>query len=103
MVRYHGGEAVKAGFYWSPAQWEIITLSKGGGVLPGTNETLYIRLPMLLFIVVGPFMGALYVAFLPFIGFAMVLGLGAIKLYGLARNVLTGRATAEETIVNKTE
>lgn len=98
MIRYHGSDAVKAGFYWNPRRWEIITLNRPGGVLPGTNETLYLRLPMLLFMVVGPLMGALYVAFLPFIGFAMILGLGAVKTYGLMRTLATNLGAPERAV-----
>jgi hypothetical protein len=94
MTRHHGNDVVKGGFYWSPSRWEIATIPKGGGVLPGEKGVRYIRLPLVLLMLVGPFMGALYVAFLPFIGFALVLGFGGMKLLAVARKFV-GSIAAE--------
>ena len=34
MKRYNGHHRVEAGFYWTPARWEIITIpGKGSGVI----------------------------------------------------------------------
>ncbi|MBI4515583.1 MAG: hypothetical protein HY699_07185 [Deltaproteobacteria bacterium] len=96
MTRYHGNEVVKAGFYWSPARWEIVPIAKGGGMLPGTADNRYIRLPLLLLMAVGPFMGALYVMFLPLLGFAMLFGFGGKKLYGAVRNIAGNPARTAE-------
>jgi hypothetical protein len=68
-----GGTRVKAGFYWRRSQWEIVPLSGAGGVLPGGPEETYHRIPVLVMLAVAPIMGALFVVFLPFIGFAMML------------------------------
>lgn len=68
-----GGAKVKAGFYWRRSQWEIVPLSGAGGVLPGGPEETYHRIPVLLMLAVAPIMGALFVVFLPFIGFALLL------------------------------
>ncbi|MBI3989720.1 MAG: hypothetical protein HY347_08885 [candidate division NC10 bacterium] len=98
MARYHGNDRVKVGFYWNPSQWEIITIPKGGGVLPGGDDLRYVRLPLPLVMLLGPLMGALYVVFLPFIGFAMVFGFAGRKLLLLARrtvgNLLAGPEAA---------
>ena len=80
MARYHGGDQVRAGFFWAPSRWEIVPVSKREGVLPGTKEVGYRRIPLVLLALLGPVMGALYVVFLPFIGFAMVLWLTGKKL-----------------------
>jgi len=68
-----GGAKVKAGFYWRRSQWEIVPLSGAGGVLPGGPEETYHRIPVLVMLAVAPIMGALFVVFLPFIGFALLL------------------------------
>jgi WYL domain len=73
MTRYHGGELVKAGFYWNPAGWEITTTKKGEA-LPGTKENRYLRIPTILLMVVGPLLGALMLVFLPLIGYTHRLG-----------------------------
>jgi K+-transporting ATPase c subunit len=66
-----GGSKAKAGIYWSKGSWDLVTLSGKGGVLPGGTDTRYVRIPVLAMIVFAPLMGASYVVFLPFIGFAM--------------------------------
>ncbi len=88
MTRYHGNDSVKGGFYWSRSEWKIVTVPRKGGPLPGAAEARYIRLPGLLILVLGPFMGALYVMFLPFLGFAMLLGFTGKKLFGIVRSAV---------------
>ena len=75
MFKHEGGTRVRCGYYWSPARWEIVTITKGGGLLPGGREQGYLRLPIALLLLLAPLMGGLYVVFLPFIGFFMVLRL----------------------------
>lgn len=79
MARHYGSELVTAGFYWSRATWGIVTIPRKGGILPGGVEIRYYRIPLPLMLVLGPFLGGLYVIFLPFIGFAMVLSFLATK------------------------
>jgi hypothetical protein len=74
MMTREGGMAVKTGFYWNLGTWQLLTVPKEGGLLPGRTEDRYLRLPVLLMLLVAPLMGALYVIFLPFIGFAMLAG-----------------------------
>ena len=78
MFSYHGGESVRGGFYWNPGKWEIAPVARGG-VLPGSGAERYIKVPILLVLVLAPLLGFLYVIFLPFIGFALVLGLAGRK------------------------
>lgn len=82
MAKYNGGNTVKAGFYWNTKNWEITVLSGAGGNLPGTPEERFLKVPMPALLLLGPIMGALFVMFLPFIGFALVfrhLGEKAVK------------------------
>ena len=88
MAHFKGNQLVKGGFYWNASGWEILNIPKEGGVLPGTPETRYARVPLLLIMVAGPLLGALYAILLPFIGFAMFLGLGEKKLYGIVRSAI---------------
>jgi hypothetical protein len=90
MARYHGGKWVKAGFYWSPARWEIITIPKGGRALPGGEELSYFRVPVLFILVLGPLMGAVYVIFLPLIGFGLFFGFAGKKLFLFFRRAVKG-------------
>ena len=67
-----GGNEVKAGFYWNKKEWAIVTISGKGGVLPGSSETAYVKVPVVMMLGLAPLMGGLYVMFLPLIGFAML-------------------------------
>lgn len=100
MTRYHGGEEVKAGFYWNPAGWEITTTKKGA-TLPGPKGTRYLRIPTILLMVVGPVLGALMVVFLPLIGFVMLFGFAGVKLMHLVRHAVAPMAEAEAVHRNR--
>ena len=80
MFHHRGGESVKSGFYWNVTRREIVTVSRGAGVLPGGEAHRYIKLPTLLVLGFAPLMGLLYIIFLPFAGFAMVLDLAGRKM-----------------------
>lgn len=67
-----GGHKAAAGIYWNKGSWNLVTLSGEGGVLPGNEKNEYMRIPTLAMVVLAPLLGASYVVFLPFIGFAMV-------------------------------
>jgi hypothetical protein len=73
MTRQRGGTWVAPGYYWNAAGWEMATIPKGGGVLPGAAEDRYVRVPPVALLVLAPTMGLLFAIFLPFIGFAMVI------------------------------
>jgi len=72
MLKHTGGENTKGGFYLKKGEWEIVTVDGIEATLPGGPECEYIKLPAILFVPVAMVMGALYVIFLPFIGFAML-------------------------------
>lgn len=76
-MAYAGGTAVKNGFYWSMKAWDMSMVPAEGGILPGDAARHYTRIPTFLFLLMAPFMGALYVVFLPFAGFALVLNFAA--------------------------
>ncbi len=73
MARKNGATMVKAGLYWNPKEWEIVTIQGPGGILPGTSDDRYFRIPVLAMLLLAPVMGGLFVVFLPLIGFALVL------------------------------
>ena len=96
MRRYHGNEKVKAGLYWTPARWEIVTIGREGGVLPEGGN--YIRLPVAIMMLLGTLLGGLYVIFLPFIGFVMFFGFAGKKLWHLAVNAWNPALPTEERV-----
>jgi len=73
-MAYTGGTKVNYGFYWSAEAWDMAMIPTEGGLLPGGTNRRYLRIPTFLFLLMAPIMGALYVVFLPFAGFALLLG-----------------------------
>ena len=80
MIGYHGGQAVREGFYLKRSIWEYDSVAKGGGILPGNKETRYSRVPLPAVMVAGPLVGLAYVISLPMV-FCFAFG------YFLARRV----------------
>jgi hypothetical protein len=68
-----GGSKTKGGLYWKKGEWEIVTVEGKNGVLPGTEDTEYFRIPGTLFAPVALILGLAFYVFLPLLGFAMVL------------------------------
>ena len=73
MLKQTGGTKARNGYYLNLASWELIP-AKTDQILPGAGDQKYLRVPALALFVLAPFLGALFVVFLPFIGFALVLG-----------------------------
>ena len=97
MKRYYGGEVVRRGIYLSLRRKDLITIENEGELLAGESYDSYVNVPPLAMIVVGPFIGLIYVIFLPFISFAMILGLVARRVWLGVRQIgesLLGVATA---------
>jgi hypothetical protein len=84
-MAHTGGTKVNYGFYWSAKAWDMAMVPAEGGLLPGGSDRRYTRIPTVLFLLMAPLMGALYVVFLPVAGFALVAGhaLGALKTLAL--------------------
>lgn len=74
MISYCGGQLVKGGYYWSGFKGEVVAIDGETGNLPGFSGIQYWKVPLPLIIPFGLFLGGAYVLFLPFAGFAMVLG-----------------------------
>jgi hypothetical protein len=72
MAHFEGGKKVNYGFYWSMKAWDMAMVPAEGGLLPGASDVRYTRIPTVLFLLMAPMMGALYVVFLPVAGFALV-------------------------------
>ena len=73
-MAFNGGTKVNYGFYWSAKAWDMAMIPTEGGLLPGGTDRHYTRIPTFLFLLMAPIMGALYVVFLPFAGFALLFG-----------------------------
>jgi len=71
MAKYTGGTQVKGGYYWNPRSWEVEVVPQEGGRLKGASEARYVKVPFPLLFVIVPLLGALFLMFLPLIGFAL--------------------------------
>ncbi len=71
MAKYTGGMQVAGGYYWNPRNWEVEVVASEGGRLKGAASAKYVKLPFPLLFVVVPLLGALFLMFLPLIGFAL--------------------------------
>lgn len=69
MAKYTGGMQVKSGYYWNPRAWSVEVVPPEGGRLPPGAS--YVKVPFPLLFVIVPVLGALFLMFLPFIGFAL--------------------------------
>jgi hypothetical protein len=102
MLNHKGGNNTKGGFYLKKGEWEIVTVEGKNGPLPGGLECEYIKLPAILFVPLAMVMGALYVMFLPFIGFAMLFAMIAKKAaHGLRALAYPFAAKLAELLLEK--
>ena len=92
MLKHNGGDRVGKGTYWDLTNGERIDITSEG-TLPGDVKKAYYRMPAAAIIVLGPVLGLLYAAFLPFIGIAMVVKLVAQKAGGGVMEMAHGSAT----------
>ncbi len=83
MVRYRGGQSVRAGAYFDLSAGQIVLQRYDGEVLPGGSEKGYLKVSLPLAMVMGLFFSVAYVVFLPFIGMAMVIGYSALRGFRL--------------------
>ena len=74
-----GGHTVATGTYWNLANGARIDMNEEG-VLPGAQNTRYLKAPIAVVLAAGPVLGLIFAVFLPFIGIAMTLGLIGRKL-----------------------
>lgn len=86
-----GGSRTKGGFYWKKGEWEIVTVQGENGVLPGTEDLEYLRIPGVLFAPVALVLGLVFYLFLPLIGFAMLLSLTVKKIGRMLSSPETSR------------
>jgi len=71
MAKHTGGMQVAGGYYWNPRSWEVEVVASEGGRLKGAAGAKYVKVPFPLLFVIVPLLGALFLMFLPLIGFAL--------------------------------
>ncbi len=93
MARYTGGMQVGGGYYWNASNWEVEVVSNEGGKLKAAPSTSYAKVPFPALFVIVPLLGALFLMFLPFIGFALFAYAIAKKVTGSVKQGATELAS----------
>lgn len=88
MTTYTGTQNAEAGLYYTVRPFTLTTMDQNGP-LPGANDRIYHRVPMILMLALAPLLGLAFVIFLPFIGFAMVARIAGDKAVELAGQLAT--------------
>ena len=71
MAKYTGGMQVEGGYYWNTRGWEVEVVPSEGARLKGAAAAKYVKVPFPALFVIVPILGALFLMFLPFIGFGL--------------------------------
>lgn len=81
QIKHIGGETVTKGNYWNFSNGDRISMDNGG-TLPGGRTATYYKANPLFILALGPVLGLIYAAFLPFIGLAIIAKMLLTKLFG---------------------
>ncbi len=74
MTKYYGGHKVKPGMYLNLRNGELVEPFGTDLVLPGTDITRYVKVPMAIAVVGGPLVGLVFIIFVPAVGIMGTVG-----------------------------
>ncbi len=69
MTRLSAGTPVKRGYYFSIKNWSVNPVEKDGTILNGQPDEQFIPVPLPVAVMLAPALGAMFLMFMPFIGF----------------------------------
>jgi hypothetical protein len=95
MAKYTSGMQVGGGYYWNAKSWSVEVVPAEGGKLGGAAGASYVKVPFPVLFVIVPTLGALFLMFLPLVGFALFAYAIAKKL---ARAVGVGATELASTV-----
>ena len=72
MTKLNAGTPVKRGYYFSMKNWSVNPIEKDGTVLHGEAGEQFIPVPLPVAVMLAPVLGAVFLMFMPFIGFYLV-------------------------------
>jgi hypothetical protein len=90
MAKLNAGTPVKRGYYFSMKHWSVNPIEKDGTVLHGEADEKFIPVPLPVAVMLAPVLGAVFLMFMPLIGFYLV---GQRALQPVAR--MFRKSTAE--------
>jgi hypothetical protein len=83
--RFQGNQVVEPGIYLNLRELTFKSMDEEGR-LPGDEEAVWRRVPVLLMLAAAPIVSIVYFIFLPLVGFLMLAGVVGLKLYALGRD-----------------
>ncbi len=83
MLRYTGGSRVGKGTYWNLRKGLRVDVAQEE-VLPGDSASSYLKMPIAVMLLSGPFIGLAYAILMPIIGIGTV---AAIAIGGLFKGM----------------
>ena len=89
MTKLNAGTPVKRGYYFSMKSWSVNPIEKDGTTLHGEPGEQFIPVPLPVAVMLAPALGAIFLMFMPFIGFYLV----AKTLVGSGVNALRKSTT----------
>ena len=72
MTKLNAGTPVKRGYYFSMKNWSVNPVEKDGTILQGEAGEKFIPVPLPVAVMLAPVIGAVFLMFMPFIGFYLV-------------------------------
>lgn len=83
--RYHGNQVVDPGIYLNLRELSFKSMDEEGR-LPGGEDAVWRRVPVLVMLIAAPVISIVYFIFLPLVGFLMLAGVVGLKLYALGKH-----------------
>ena len=81
MTTYESNAAVKSGYYFNPATMNIVPVERDGGRLPSEKGS-WVAIPTFAALALTPILGAMFLMFLPMIGFVLCAEAAGKKVAG---------------------
>lgn len=84
MTRFESNAAVKSGYYFNPITMSVAPVARDGERLPNERGS-WIAVPTVAALALTPILGALFLMFLPVIGFVLFANAAAAKVVAVSR------------------
>jgi hypothetical protein len=82
MTTFESNAAVKSGYYFNPITMNLLPVERDGGRLPN-EKGKWVAVPTVLALGLTPILGALFLMFLPMIGFVLCAEAAGKKIAGV--------------------
>ncbi|MGB8929642.1 MAG: hypothetical protein WCC48_00165 [Anaeromyxobacteraceae bacterium] len=82
MTRYESNATVKSGYYFNPITMNVVPVARDGERLPN-DKGAWFAIPTVAALALTPLLGALFLMFLPMIGFVLFAQAAGVKAASL--------------------